>query len=231
MAMESNPSPSTASCASDQVPRCRMTISGKLALAVCIVHAGLFLVLLSGTTMSFILGIGMLSASYLVLYVGFPLAALLWAASMAYWIAMRQEWRRLIWTGVKYAIILLGSIGLGLWLIGMVPPTAKTFTLGYWLHVKVWADVDEIRTWAARRAPAHDSFRSIPQAQWPSCMRRMPFSFGTVWCDLDRSTVTFSEGGGFGHWGFTVAPKGTPIPDGWCVLRLEESAWVWHEEQ
>ena len=232
MSVESNPGPSTASCASARVPRRRITISGMLALVVCVIHGLLFLALFSEDTEgSSILFFGMLSVYYLVIYVGFPLSVLLWGALMVYQVAVCKQRRRLIWRGVKYAVIILGAMGLTLWLIGTVPPTAKTFTVGYWFHAKVWADVDEIRAWAAEQNPAHDWFQSIPEKHWPSCLRRIPLSDGAVMYDPENSTVTFYEGGGFGHWGFTVAPKGTPVPEGWCVLRLEDGAWVWHESQ
>jgi len=122
-------------------------------------------------------------------------------------------------------------MGLMIWPWGLVPPSAKTFTKGYWLHAKVWVNVEDLRNWAQKRGALSDPNEEVPWQEWPVCLRRMPMSHGTLLYKQQESTITLFEGSGFGHWGLTVAPEGTPIPDDWCVLKLEDGAWVWHEYQ
>jgi hypothetical protein len=140
---------------------------------------------------------------------------------------IRKKRRAVIWTGIKYGIIVFGVMGFVFWFWGMIPPAAKTFTLGYWIHAKVWVDVEEVRSWKQKHPTAEGQ---ITSDEWPSSLKNMPMSYGRLHHE-GPSTVTLVEGGGFGHWGLTIAPKGTPIPDGWCVLKLEDGAWVWHEYQ
>lgn len=208
-----------------------MTVSCKLAIAICVFYSLAGIGLFSGTILSFFLSNGLVCASFLVLYVGIPLAFVVWALMMYSRVIVRRNRRSMIWAGMKYGIVIFGLMGLGFWLVGMIPPTAKTFTLGYWFHAKVWVDVDEIRAWAQTQDTELDSMATVPLADWPPCLRRMPLSYGSLRHNPSTSSTTFWEGGGFGHWGVTVAPKGTPLPDGWCVLKLEDGAWVWHDSQ
>ena len=126
------------------------------------------------------------------------------------------------------AIVIIYAIGLVLWTIATIQP-ARTFTAGYWCHAKIWADVEEVRTWAAKRKPSADRFEPISPEKWPASLRRMQVSGGRVTCDPKSLTVIFYEGVGYGHWGLTVAPIGTSPPAGRHAIELEDGAWVWHE--
>ncbi len=212
-------------------PHKKVSLSGIFVIIICGVYVLLTFAILSCTILTFLLFIGMWSASFLVIYIGMPLACLVWAISMGYRIFIRKNRQLMIWTGIKYGIIVFGIMGFVFWFWGSVPPTAKTFTLGYWIHAKVWLDTEEIRRWIKENQTSIDTNTNVPLAKWPSSLKMIPLQSGRLYYDKKNSTITLDEGGGFGHWGLTVAPKQTPIPDGWCVLKLEDGAWVWHEYQ
>ena len=203
--------------------------SSRFALTIVILYAILFAGLCYGSSVGHVLFVGLLSSAYLAVYVAGPLAFVLWAAFMAHRLFVRKDRGAIFQAGLKSAGIIFGTIGLVLWIIAMIPPSARTFTAGYWCHAKVWADVEEIRTWAVGRVPSADRFEPIGADQWPASLRRMQVSGGTVTCDPKSLTVIFYEGGGFGHWGLTVGPIGTPPPTGRHAIKLEDGAWVWRE--
>ncbi|MDP6543272.1 MAG: hypothetical protein QGH60_04725 [Phycisphaerae bacterium] len=207
----------------------RMSRSSRFALAIVIVYAILLAGLCWGSIVGFVLFLGLLSAAYLAVYVAGPLAMLLWVAFMAHRLFVRKDRGALFRAGLKSGVIIFGTIGLVLWTIATIPPPARTFTAGYWVHAKIWSDVEEIRTWAAGRTPSVDRFEPIAVEQWPASLRRMQVSGGTVTCDPKNFTVIFYEGGGYGHWGLTVGPPGTSPPTGRHAIELQDGAWVWHE--
>lgn len=207
----------------------RISVSGKLAICICVAYFLPGCGLHSGFPVGMALWMGMWSASLLVLYVGIPLAFLLWVLIIIYRVIVRKNRRGVIWTGIKYGIIVFGIMGLGFWMLGMVPPTAQTFTLGYWIQAKVWVDVDDVRKWTKEYKRSDEANERIPRVKWPTCLASIPLGRGQLLYDPEISSVTLVEGSGHGHWGLTVAPKGTPLPDYWCVMRLEDGAWVWHD--
>ena len=207
----------------------RISRGNRFALTIVIIYAILLAGLCWGGVVGFVVFLGLLSSAYLAVYVAGPLAFVLWAAFMAHRLFVRKDRGSIFRAGLKSAGIVFGTIGLVLWIVAMIPPSARTFTAGYWFHAKVWADVEEIRTWAARRAPSVDRFEPIGAEKWPASLRRMQVSGGTVTCDPKSRTVMFYEGGGFGHWGLTVAPPGTPLPADRYAIKLQDGAWVWHE--
>ena len=209
----------------------RSRLKGLLALVLVIIAVGIVVACVAVPTFGFILMMGFVASSYLVLYIGIPLATATWGLSLAYLVFARKEGWRVLWTGAKYGVIIFGTMGALFWVCGIIRPSAKTFTAGYWLHAKVWVDVEEVRTWAAERGAVSARVHEIPRREWPSSLRDMAWSPGWLEYDANSGTVTLVEGGGSGHWGLTVAPKGTPTPFGWCVYELEDGAWVWHEFQ
>ena len=220
---------SDSSTNSPRAARRRISRSNRFALTIVIIYAVLFGGLCYGGVVGHVLYLGLLSAAYLAVYVAGPLAFVLWAAFMAHRLFAGEYRGSIFRAGVKSSVIVFGTIGLVLWTVATIPPGARTFAAGYWCHAKVWADVDEIRTWAARRTPSADRFEPIGAEKWPASLRRMQVSGGTVTCDPKSLTVIFYEGGGYGHWGLTVAPKGTPPPADRHAIRLQDGAWVWHE--
>jgi len=205
-----------------------MTRSGRFALAIVIIYAILLGGLCWGGVVGHVLFLGLLSAVYLAVYVAGPFALVLWAAFMAHRFFARENRGSLFRAGLKSGIIIFGMIGLALWTIATIRP-ARTFTAGYWFHAKIWADVEEIRTWAVKRTPSADRFEPIGAEKWPASLRRTQVFDGRVTCDPKDFTVIFYEGGGYGHWGLTVAPIGTSPPIGRYAMKLEDGAWVWHE--
>ena len=206
-----------------------MSRGNRYALAIIIMYLAGLAGLCCGGTVGLVLYTGLLASTFWGVYVAGPLALFLWAGFMAHRLFVRKDRISIFRAGLKSGVIVFGTIGLVLWIVATVPPSARTFTAGYWLHAKAWADVSEIRTWAAGRSPSDDRFEPIGADQWPASLRRMSVSGGTVTCDPKSLTVIFYEGGGFGHWGLTVAPPGTPPPADRHAIKLEDGAWVWHE--
>ncbi|NIP24248.1 MAG: hypothetical protein GWN67_02655 [Phycisphaerae bacterium] len=212
-------------------PNKQVSLSGIFVIIICGVYILLAFAFLSGTILTGLIFIGIWSASFLVIYIGMPLACLVWATSMGYRIFIRKNRQLMIWTGIKYGIIVFGIMGLVFGLCGLVPPTAKTFMLGFWIHSKVWLDAEEIRRWIKENQTSTDPNTNVPLAQGPFSLKMIALYSGRLNYDKQNSTITMFQGSGFGHWGLTVAPKGTPIPDGWCVKKLEDGAWVWWDDQ
>jgi hypothetical protein len=215
-------------------PHKKASLSGIFVIIICGVYVLLAFAILSCTILTFLLFIGMWSASFLVIYIGMPLACLVWAISMVYRFFIRKNRQSAIWTGIKYGIIVFGIMGLAFWSWGLFPPWDKTFMLGYWIHAKVWLDVEEVRTWIKENQTSIDPNTNVPLAQWPSSLKLLTLYSGYsggLHYDKQKSTITLHEGGAFVHYCLTVAPKQTPIPDGWCVKKLEDGAWVWWDER
>ena len=205
-----------------------MSRSNRFALTIVIIYAVLCAGLCCGGIVGFILFLGLLSAAYPAVYIAGPLALVLWAAFMAHRLFTGKDRGFIFRAGLKSGVIVFGTIGLVLWTVATIQP-AGTFTAGYWFHAKIWADVEEIRTWAVKRTPSVDRFEPIGADHWPASLRRMRVSGGTVTCDPRSLTVIFYEGGEYGHWGLTVGPPGAPLPAGRHAIKLENGAWVWHE--
>jgi hypothetical protein len=149
---------------------------------------------------------------------------------MGYRIFIRMNRQLMIWTGIKYGIIVFGIMGLVFGFCGLVPPAAKTFMLGFWIHAKVWLDAEEVRSWIKENQTSIEPNTNVPLAQGPFSLKMISLYSGRLNYDKQNSTITMFQGSGFCHWGVTVAPKPTPIPDGWCVFKLEDGAWVWIED-
>lgn len=180
-----------------------------------------------GGVVGHVLYVGLLSSAFWAVYVAGPLAIVLWAGFMV------RRWLSgggaMVRAGLKSGVIIFGTIGLVLWIVALVPPNARTFNSGYWIHAKLRVDVDEIRTWAASRDPSIDRFEPIPRDQWPASLRSLSVSGGVVTCDPKSLTVIFYEGGQYGHWGLTVAPPGVQPPDDRHAIELQDGVWVWCE--
>jgi len=214
---------------SPRTARLRMSRSGRFALAIVIIYAILLAGLCWGGIVGHVLYVGLLSSAFLAVYAAGPLALVLWAGFVAHRIFAGKDRGCLFRSALKSGVIVFGTIGLVLWTAATIPPGARTFSAGYWFHAKVWADVEEIRAWAAGRTPSPDRFEPIDADRWPASLRRMQVFGGTVTCDPKRLTVIFYEGCGYGHWGLTVAAPGTPLPPDRHAIKLQDGAWVWHE--
>lgn len=218
---------SDSSSSSPGVPKRRMSRGGRIAWAIVIIYAAALVGLCCGGSVGLILYTGLIASAYLAVYLAAPLAFALWAGFMAHRLLVRKNRGSIFRSAMKSGVGVFGTIGIVLWVAAMIPPSARTLAAGYWIHAKTWSDVDEIRSWAARRDPSADRFEPIGADRWPASLRRMQVSGGTVTCDPKSLTVRFSEGGDFLHWGLTVAPPGTPRPVDRHAIMLEDGAWVW----
>ena len=203
--------------------------SGKFAVAIVVVYASLFTGLLWGGFVGNVLYVGLLSSAFWAVYIAGPLAVVLWVGFIVRRLFAPRGQRSILRAGLKSAVIVFGTIGLVLWTVAVIPPGARTFSSGYWIHAKLWVDVDEIRTWAAGRTASVYRFTPIPVDQWPASLRRLAVSGGVVTCNPKNLTVIFYEGGDYGHWGLTVARPGTQPPDDRHAIELEDGVWVWRE--
>jgi len=206
-----------------------MSRSGKFALFIAILYAILLAWAWFGGMVGHILYVGLLSTTFWAVYVAGPLATILWVGLMFHRLTVGKNRRAIFSAGLKSAVIIFGGIGLVLWTVATTPPSARTFSSGYWIHAKIWVDIDEIRTWARNQPPSVNRFEPIPRNQWPASLRRVAISGGTVTCDPKTLTVIFYEGGQYGHWGLTTAPAGTSPPDDRHAIQLQDGAWVWCE--
>ena len=211
-----------------------MTPSGIAALCVCGMYQLLAFQMVVGLLSVPIVGIlllwAMWTVGYLVLYIGIPIAFVTWIFCIGYRVIIRKNKRIFIWTGIKYGIIIFGIMGLVFCGLGLDTPAAKTHMVGYWIHAKVWIDIDEIRDWMQeyRAVVKPDREIVIPRDEWPSSLRSL--GWGALWYDPSQNTVTLHEGGGFVHYGLTVGPKGMQQAEHWWFpLKLEDGVWVWHD--
>ncbi|HXC99667.1 MAG TPA: hypothetical protein VN048_10025 [Verrucomicrobiae bacterium] len=129
----------------------------------------------------------------------------------------------------RWSVIVFGALGLMMWASVFVIPGYKTFTLGYWIHAKIWLDEGQVRYWAASQKGSRDMDETIPYDQWPSSMRAASMGYGSLRVDPNTKVVTLDDGGGFGHWGIVVAQKGSPPSFGSYAILLQDGAWVWHD--
>lgn len=203
--------------------------SGVLAIFIAVLHAIIIGGLLRGGFVGHILYVGLISSGYLAMYVFGPLAVLLWTVFMIRRLFAGGGWGSVIRSGLKGGVIVFGGLGLVLWTFAAIPPNARAFCCGYWIHAKLVVDVDEIRLWAEDPPPVASRFDPIAQEHWPASLHRLAHREGKVICDAKSKTVTFYEGGEYGHWGLTVARPGTKPPDDRYTIMLEDGVWVWRE--
>ena len=219
-------SPQTADSRMTKASLSAVFIFGILAIYVVLVG-----IMLTGMTYaSFSLFAAMFTVSYLVLYAGMPAASLCWGVLMVYRLTTGKQGCRITWTGIKYGIVIFGVMGLVLWSAGaMLPgPRTRTIAAGYWLHAKAWVDVEEVRDWAAKYEPP-SYLSTVPWGEAPPCLRNTSYFAGTISYRAGDRQVTCYEGSALGHWGVTIAQKGTPIPDEPNVLTMEDGVWVWYD--
>jgi hypothetical protein len=207
----------------------KASLSAIWAFGILIVYVALVGILLTSTYASMIIFTTIFTVSYLVLYVGMPAASLCWAVFIVYRLATNKHGCRIIWTLIKYGIVVYGLMGLALFSAGAMLPAPRTLATGYWFHAKVWADVDEVRDWAAKYAPPIYT-PTVPWRETPPSLRRNVSYFGgTISYNAKEQSVSHYHGSALGHWGVTVGPKSVPIPNGPYIFRLEDGAWVWYE--
>jgi hypothetical protein len=100
----------------------------------------------------------------------------------------------------------------------------------YRAEVLQTADIPAIQEWLGTLDPSDSKLEEkVWKGECPPCIRSLGRAHLT-----DRGTVMITRGGGFGHWGLEVAPKGTPTPAAmrrYDVLPVADGAWVFRENQ
>ena len=136
-------------------------------------------------------------------------------------------------TAVKSSVISLGKLLVLLFIFSLFyGPGYKPFTLGYWIHTKIWLNPVQVRQWAANQLGSTNVCETIPHEQWPTSLKNTGSDEGSLYIDSKTKTLTLVEGGVFGHWGITIVQeKQTNDSSREYVLKLEKGAWVWHELQ
>jgi hypothetical protein len=173
--------------------------------------------------------------SYLVVYVGAPCAAVAWLVAMLCRLFVFKQRRGLVLTGAKYGVIFFGLMGICFGVLAFTVPGYVTMSAGFWIHTKVWTDVEAIRSWGmsceldgGESETLSKGSVFIDRDKWPRSIRWLGPNM--VVLELKDRSVNLVYGGGFGHWGLTVGPKRTG-PFGDFTIPLEDGAWVWCEIQ
>lgn len=190
-----------------------------------------FFVLAMVPGVGLVVGIPFLMVAYLWCYLGLLVATV--AFVMSYFVALRRLYgvKKRLFLAFRRSVVLFGAIGLVLLPSPLVVPGYKTFTLGYWMHAKIWLNVDEVRNWSAdSNIPCNES-HEISREHWPSSLKRFCPGFGTLSIHPETRTVTLTQGGGFGHWGVVIVPKKQKASPLGYAMKLDDGAWVWHEMQ
>lgn len=181
----------------------------------------------------------------LIVFIPFFCTGLLWCYSgialacltfpSAFLIRMRRAHRLLdsIASAARWSVILFGALGAVLMLSVFVIPGYKSFTLGYWIHARIWLNTAQVRDWAAHQKVTTDSAAAVPYPLWPSSLKRASLGSGRVRVDPETRSVLLVDGGGFGHWGIRIVGPGAADSSFGrnYALKVEPGAWVWHEIQ
>jgi hypothetical protein len=90
------------------------------------------------------------------------------------------------------------------------------------------ADIPAIQEWLQSPAgikTVGTGGTSLKEDELPLFMRHLGWGAHTT----PQGGLAFVRGSGFGHWGLTVNPKGTPSPASHNVLPLGDGAYVWQD--
>jgi hypothetical protein len=181
----------------------------------------------------------------LIVFIPFFCTALLWCYSGAAFVCLAfpvvflihmrsaHRLRTSVASAARWSVILFGVLGVVLMLSVFVVPGYKSFTLGYWIHAKIWLSTAQVRDWAAHQKGITDSAAGVPYSLWPSSLKLASLGSGRVQVDPETRSVLLVDGGGFGHWGIRVTgPDATDSSFGSnYALKVQPGAWVWHEIQ
>jgi hypothetical protein len=163
------------------------------------------------------------------------LSLILWLVGMGIRILVRKKRNQLIWSGLRYGIVAFGVAGLLVMIVGGATPGYIRATQKFQKQMQKEADIPSIRAWAETFQPSAENRPTIwgggvfiDNKQWPECIKKL--NPNVVQYSTEDKTMHLIFGGGFGHWGLSVGPKGTPTY-GDYTLPLEDGAWVWHDIQ
>ena len=166
-------------------------------------------------------------------YTGFAVVCL--AFPVAFLLAKHKGRRAInsLASAARWSVIIFGALGFALFLSVFAIPGDKPFTLGYWIHTRIWLNTAQVRDWATHQKAAPGSDEAVPYAVWPLSLKLASLGSGRVRVDPETRPVLLVDGGGFGHWGIRIAgPDVADVSFGRnYALKLEPGAWVWHEIQ
>jgi hypothetical protein len=139
-------------------------------------------------------------------------------------------------SGIRWSVIVFMFLGVLLAFSVIIIPGYMTFTVGYWIHCKLWVDAAQIRNWAAHQEGSNNDqygmfqYENIPYEQWPSSLRTGAILSQGIYIDPQTKAVTLVDGGALaGHWGlYVAAPGATPKQDRNYYISFGDGAWVWH---
>jgi hypothetical protein len=144
--------------------------------------------------------ISALCVSYLWAYAGSVLGTVVFLAS---WLAGRRAFpkkRQRLQFSVQLSAVTFAMVGIILMAAALSLPGYNIHMAGYWLHVKLWLDVDKVRNWAQslgiRQDPrAIDTF-GVPVAyeRWPATLRILSVPAGRVYVNRRTIGVTVEHG-------------------------------------
>lgn len=134
-------------------------------------------------------------------------------------------------SAARWFFVLIIALGLLMWPTCFFVPGYKPFTLGYWVHCKIWLNPSEVRDWASVQPAPSEPISHVPYRQWPMSLKFASLGSGRVTVDSNKK-VTLVDGGGFGHWGIEIGKLDGSQPEtGDYSIQLSHGAWVWHEVQ
>jgi hypothetical protein len=179
-----------------------------------------------------------LELAVLPYFVVFQIAPIAFLTAVAVGIIVKFARRRSWWTGIVRAIqagiICTAVMSLSIFFVR----GADLNTGGFWVYMKLAADVGDIRAWAGSSpdiAPpdgreTHEGRRgliSVHSDNWPPCVRRLHPQYVSL--NPKTGRVSLAWGSGHGHWGMDIVQLGAadgPRPG----LTLEKGATVWWRE-
>ncbi len=163
-------------------------------------------------------------------------ALVIWLAVMAFRIFGRKNRKLIIWTALRYGVIALGGTGIAMMLLSMSTPWHVRRNERFAEQMRREADIPAIRAWAEEALFGPEEPTSNPciggriyLGELPDCVKTIT-GFNYIAFSREDKLIDFVFGGGFGHWGLTIAPLGTE-PEGHYILPIEDGAWVWQEMQ
>src|SRR6266567_2965077 len=119
----------------------------------------------------------------LVIFIPFFCTGLLWCYTgfagvcltfpIASFVAKRRGQKLMdsIVSGIRWSVIVFGALGLVLALSVLIVPGYKPFTLGYWIHSKIWLNPAQVRDWAERQKGTTGASEAVPYKLWPPTLK------------------------------------------------------------
>ena len=167
----------------------------------------------------------------LFIYVGVPLALIIWLFLLTRYFG-HLGGKKLIGYAFKSGVVVVVTVAVAHLSLPFLMPGYMPQMMGFWCRVKVFADVEGIRTWGKTvELTDEETAQGINglaryQGERPGCISQ--FGPTTVDINVETRAVRLTWRGGFGHWGLYVGPAGAGRPGGFTLM-LEPGAYVWSE--